>query len=129
MTTHRASVTPAKAGVQTYAWIPAFAGMTISCALALSAPPAAAAAQAQPFHLEGLRTEYHVDPIGIDVRAPRLSWKLHAERRGTTQSAYEIRVAADSASLVTGRAPLVQRDPCRLSSADPLQLDGWPGDH
>ena len=70
----------------------------------LAAAPAAA--RAQPFHLEGLRTEYHVDPLGIDVRAPRLSWKLHAERRGTMQSAYEIRVAADSASLVAGRAPV-----------------------
>ena len=47
-----------------------------------------------------------MNPLGIDVRAPRLSWKLHAERRGTAQSAYEIRVAADSASLVAGRAPV-----------------------
>ena len=73
-------------------------------ALALLAAPAAALAQ--PFHLEGLRAEYHVNPLGIDVRAPRLSWKRHAERRATMQSAYEIRVAADSASLVAGRAPL-----------------------
>jgi alpha-L-rhamnosidase len=80
-------------------WIPAFAGMTAVLGPALPA-------RAQPFHLEGLRTEYHVNPLGIDVRAPRLSWKLHAERRGTMQSAYEIRVAADSASLVAGRAPV-----------------------
>lgn len=58
---------------------------------------------AQDFHLERLRTEYRENPIGIDVRVPRFSWQLHATRRNTTQSAYEIRVAADSSSL--GRAP------------------------
>ena len=52
-------------------------------ALAATIVAAPAAAHAQPFHLEGLRTEYHVNPVGIDVRAPRLSWKLHAERRAT----------------------------------------------
>ena len=55
--------------------------------------------RAQSFHVERLRTEYTQNPIGLDVRAPRLSWRLHAERRGTMQTAYEIRVAGDSAAL------------------------------
>ncbi len=58
-------------------------------ALIASAVPA----QGQAFHLERLRTEYAVNPIGIDEPAPRLSWMLHSDRRGTMQSAYEIRVA------------------------------------
>ena len=57
-----------------------------------------------PLRVEGLRTEYATNPIGIDERAPRLSWRIAAARRGTMQRAYEIRVAADSASL--SRAPL-----------------------
>ena len=57
--------------------------------------------RAQAFHVERLRTEYHENPIGLDVRSPRLSWRLHAERRGTMQGAYEIRVASDSAALGT----------------------------
>jgi alpha-L-rhamnosidase len=55
--------------------------------------------RAQDFHVEALKTEYQQNPVGIDVRAPRLSWRIHAVRRGTMQSAYELRVATDSASL------------------------------
>ena len=54
---------------------------------------------AQAFHLERLRTEYAVNPIGIDEPAPRLSWMLHSARRGTMQTAYEIRVAESAAGL------------------------------
>ncbi|HEX9484320.1 MAG TPA: glycoside hydrolase family 78 protein [Gemmatimonadaceae bacterium] len=56
-------------------------------------------AHAQRFHVERLRTEYVVNPIGIDEPAPRLSWMLHADRRGTLQGAYEIRVAIDTHAL------------------------------
>jgi len=59
---------------------------------------------AQILRIEGLKTEYQQNPIGIDVRAPRLSWRIQADRRGTMQSAYQIRVATDSGSLA--RAPL-----------------------
>jgi alpha-L-rhamnosidase len=68
--------------------------------LALAAVVAPTAG-AQDFHVERLRTEYAVNPVGIDESAPRLSWMLHAERRGTRQSAYEIRVAATAAALAS----------------------------
>jgi len=42
--------------------------------------------------IEDLRCEYRIDPIGIDARRPRLSWKLVAERRRAAQSAYRIQV-------------------------------------
>jgi alpha-L-rhamnosidase len=69
--------------------------------LALSALVAfhAATASSQSFHLERLRTEYATNPIGIDEPAPRLSWMLHSDRRGTMQSAYEIRVAKSASDL------------------------------
>jgi alpha-L-rhamnosidase len=72
---------------------------TFAIGLAVSAP-----LRAQSLHVDGLRAEYQRNPTGIDVRSPRLSWRLHADRRGTVQGAYEIRVAGDSASLE--RAPL-----------------------
>src|SRR5438270_6538081 len=56
-------------------------------------------ASAQDFHVEDLRTEYAVNPVGTDARTPRLSWRLHATRRGTTQGAYEIEVALDSGAM------------------------------
>lgn len=72
--------------------------------IVLAALFAAGAANAQSFHTERLRTEYVVNPIGIDEPAPRFSWALHADRRGTMQAAYELRVATDVNAL--SRAPL-----------------------
>ena len=40
-----------------------------------------------------LRCEYRVNPLGIDVLAPRLSWVLESNRRGARQTAYQITVA------------------------------------
>lgn len=40
-----------------------------------------------------LRCEYLVDPLGIDERAPRLSWRIESSRRGARQVAWRIRVA------------------------------------
>jgi len=46
-----------------------------------------------------LRCEYKVDPLGIDVSQPRLSWQLSAEGRGVVQTAYQVRVAETEAGL------------------------------
>lgn len=43
--------------------------------------------------LEKLVCEYHVNPIGIDIEKPRLSWKLVSDKNNVLQKAYEIRVA------------------------------------
>ena len=39
-----------------------------------------------------LRCEYAANPLGIDARRPRLSWKLASARRGARQTAYQILV-------------------------------------
>ena len=57
-----------------------------------------AAASLQPARL---RCEYRVNPQGIDVTEPRLSWELtaaNAKLRGLRQSAYRV-VAASSEAL------------------------------
>ncbi|MCE4565400.1 glycoside hydrolase family 78 protein [Maribellus sp. CM-23] len=43
--------------------------------------------------------EYHVNPIGIDIVQPRLSWQLQSDGQNIMQSAYEIRVAASESAL------------------------------
>ena len=43
--------------------------------------------------------EYLDNPIGIDVKVPRLSWKISTTERNAMQAAYEIRVAGDVPSL------------------------------
>src|SRR5215211_2381219 len=47
----------------------------------------------------GLSCEYRADPLGIDERAPRLSWALESEGRGQVQSAYRILVARSEENL------------------------------
>lgn len=53
-----------------------------------------------------LRCEYLVDPVGIDVVRPRLSWKLQSSWRGQKQTAYQILVATDKKLLAADRADL-----------------------
>ncbi len=48
-----------------------------------------------------LTCEYFTNPIGLDVRRPRLSWKADAPQRGARQTAYQIRVAENPAALET----------------------------
>jgi alpha-L-rhamnosidase len=43
--------------------------------------------------VQDLCCEYQLNPLGIDVKEPRLSWKLSSDRRGASQSAYQIQVS------------------------------------
>ncbi|MBN1509624.1 MAG: glycoside hydrolase family 78 protein [Sedimentisphaerales bacterium] len=53
-----------------------------------------------------LRCEYLVDPLGIDVARPRLSWRMQSLWRGQKQTAYQILVASDAGMLKEGQADL-----------------------
>ncbi len=46
-----------------------------------------------------LVTEYHENPIGIDIEKPRLSWQLISEQENVMQTAYEIRAANSTSNL------------------------------
>ena len=50
-----------------------------------------------------LRCEYLVDPLGVDVARPRLSWVVSDPRRGAMQGAYRILVASSRGVLDAGR--------------------------
>jgi alpha-L-rhamnosidase len=50
-----------------------------------------------------LRVEYASNPIGIDVRAPRLSWQLAGNGRGLAQAAYQVQVARSDRDLRAGQ--------------------------
>ncbi|MDW5288119.1 alpha-L-rhamnosidase [Formosa sp. PL04] len=54
---------------------------------------------AQHIKVDDLVTEYHKNPIGIDVEKPRLSWKLVSETYDVIQTAYEIRVSNAESGL------------------------------
>ena len=50
-------------------------------------------------HVQNLRCEYRVNPLGIDSLRPRLSWIITSDRRGEIQTAYQILVASSEDSL------------------------------
>lgn len=51
------------------------------------------------FHTYGLTCEQMDNPIGIDVIAPRFSWKMHSTTRNAMQTAYQI-ILADRLELL-----------------------------
>ena len=69
----------------------------------LNSPAAAAVSTAS---VGDLRCEYGVDPLGIDVSAPRLSWKMTSSERGQRQTAYQVIAATQPEFLVPGKADL-----------------------
>ena len=56
--------------------------------------------------VDALRCEQLVNPQGIDVAQPRLSWTLQSRQRGVKQTAYQILVATSEAGLKSGRPDL-----------------------
>jgi alpha-L-rhamnosidase len=77
--------------------------LVLMASAATLAAPAWAAPAKMTLSVDGLRTEYKENPLGIDVARPRLSFKLRSDARGVRQSAYEIRVASSEAALSAGR--------------------------
>jgi len=57
-----------------------------------------------------LTCEYFTNPIGLDVRQPRLSWQASAAQRGARQTAYQI---------VVGESPAIPS--ARVASTRPLR--------
>jgi alpha-L-rhamnosidase len=53
--------------------------------------------------ITALKCDYHINPLGIDVAQPRLSWQIVADENNFVQLAYEIRVAGTSENLLKGR--------------------------
>lgn len=56
--------------------------------------------------VDHLRCEYRENPLGIDLRTPRLSWQLRSSERGGRQTAYRILVASSAELLKRGQGDL-----------------------
>ena len=46
-----------------------------------------------------LRCEYTENPLGIDIKRPRLSWQLESKERGARQTAYQIVATSQSETI------------------------------
>ena len=83
------------------------------------------AAQAADYRVADLKTEYSVDPLGIDVAQPRLSWRVESDERGQRQTAYQVLVASSAEALAQDRGDLW--DSGRVeSSVTTFMLIAWP---
>ncbi len=71
-----------------------------------------------------LRCEYLVDPLGIDVARPRLSWILHSDQRAQRQSAYQILVATDEERLRAGQGDLWDSGRVEVDQSVHIEYDG-----
>lgn len=83
-------------------------------------------AAASTLHPSSLRCEYRVDPLGIDVVHPRLSWVLESDERGQAQTGYRILVATSVDKLSPADADLW--DSGRVGSDQTIHVtyDGKP---
>lgn len=57
----------------------------------------------QAAKVENLRCEYMIDPIGVDVDTPRLSWIIQSSQRGDLQRAYQIIVSSSPENIRKNR--------------------------
>lgn len=54
---------------------------------------------ADPAKPVNLKTEHLKNPLGVDSKQPRLSWKMTDDRQGAAQTAYRLLVGKDSVAL------------------------------
>jgi alpha-L-rhamnosidase len=56
--------------------------------------------------INGLRCEYLINPLGIDVGKPRLNWVIESNHRGERQMAYQVLVASSPELLANDQGDL-----------------------
>jgi hypothetical protein len=93
--------------------------------LALLFPVSTSVAQA-PAPAEQLRCEYRVNPLGVDVPAPRLSWVMVSTDRGARQTAYRVLVASSKTLLAEDRGDLWDSGRVQSDQSNQLEYAGRP---
>ncbi|MBN2579664.1 MAG: glycoside hydrolase family 78 protein [Pirellulales bacterium] len=79
-----------------------------------------------PAVAEHLRCEYRVDPLGIDVVGPRLSWEMRDQRRGAKQTAYQVLVASTPEKLAAGQGDLWNSGKVESNETMQIVYEGKP---
>ena len=77
-------------------------------------------AAAAPVSVSTLKCEYRVNPLGIDVMQPRLSWQLLSPERGIFQQAYHVLVASSPELLAQDKGDLW--DSGKVASGQSIQV-------
>ncbi|MDP8244868.1 MAG: family 78 glycoside hydrolase catalytic domain [Candidatus Hinthialibacter antarcticus] len=85
-----------------------------------------AMAAADALTAQDMRTEYLVNPIGIDETQPRLSWKLDSDENGALQTAYQICVASSDELLHRNQFDLWDSGKTESSQSVNIAYQGAP---
>jgi alpha-L-rhamnosidase len=88
--------------------------------------PAAPEKSGSELTVDHLRVEHDENPLGLGIRAPRLSWWIHGNARGIVQAEYQIRVASTADDLTRGRRLLWDSGRVKSSESTFRPYDG-PG--
>jgi alpha-L-rhamnosidase len=78
----------------------------------------------EPLIPSALRCEYAVDPIGLDTPRPRFSWIIAAERRGASQSDYQLVVGLSRTDVEGGVGPVWDSGPVESARSASVEFDG-----
>jgi len=73
-----------------------------------------------------LKCEYKINPVGIDVARPRLSWIITSETRGEKQTAYHVLVASSKHNLNNNKADLWDSGKVNTSQTIGITYEGKP---
>ena len=73
-----------------------------------------------------LRCEDLVDPLGIDVAYPRLSWRMDSNVNGAAQTAYRVLCATDKQLLTQGIADLWDSGKISTDQSQHIKYNGKP---
>ena len=71
-----------------------------------------------------LRCEDLINPLGIDVAKPRLSWRMESDDNGAAQTAYQILCATDPKLLKEGKADLWDSGKVKSDASRLVKYDG-----
>lgn len=83
------------------------------------------AQNSKPFiEVAGLRTEYQVNPVGIDALQPRFSWEIKANVRNIRQIAYEVRVGLTAGNLKNGEPLFWTSNKVRSEESNQVVYEG-----
>lgn len=85
-----------------------------------------AAGSGSDLTIKQLRCEYHVNPLGIDVLKPRLSWVMESSERSEMQSAYRILVASSEENLKQNKGDLWDSGRVRSDQSNQVIFEGNP---
>src|ERR1051325_7717324 len=109
--------------------LPACVSWLVTAALVCLSTPgtrrvASASGPDGAINITNLETDAAAQPLGIDDRAPRLSWAIASSRRGVMQTAYRVLVASKPELAREGRADVW--DSGRGASSDPWVVYAGP---